>query len=482
MGSHQTTTVTTNEKFEFTAGIRKALHIMMGVGIVGLLLVYIFNPENGHARFWSNILLNTYYFTGISLFGLFIVAAAQLAYGGWHTLIKRVLISMGAFSMIGGFLLLFTLITGLLGWHNLYDHVKHILHDHHNEKYTNKHIFFNPPFWVARVLIYAIAWAALSYAFDKFFGEKNQIDPKVYKQSKLLSALFIVVFAVTESFVSWDMVMSLDPHWYSTLFGWYNFASYGCAGWAMSILLVIFLKSRGYLQAVNENHIHDLGKFLFGFSIFWTYLWFSQFMLQWYGNIPEDTNFWVKRFNTGYFKFTIFLSLIINFLFPLLFLIKRSAKRNFKMIGFGAALLFFGHYIDFFNYTAFEPVVREATHDSHHGGGHSSVSQRFTLLAEVHGEHNAPAEKAPTSDVPSHADVHLQNTAAPAHAPKHESHGSHSHATAHFATIGLGELMIFAGFLGLFLYFCFSRLSKRNLIVENDPYLEECKRLTVTWA
>src|ERR1043165_2641632 len=96
--------------------------------------------------------------------------------------------------------------------------------------------------------------------------------------------------------------MCLDAHWYSTMFGWYNFASYGCAAWAMTILLVIYLKSKGYMQRVNENHIHDLGKLLFGFSIFWTYVWFDQFMLQWFANIPEETHYWVRRFDEGYFR------------------------------------------------------------------------------------------------------------------------------------------------------------------------------------
>lgn len=476
MGTHHTATPNLNEKFEFTGSLRKVLFGMMGAGLLGLVLVFFLYPENHHGRFWSNVLTNVYYFTGISLFGLFAVAAAQLAYGGWNTLVKRILISLGSFAMIGGFLLLIILVTGLLGWHNLYEHVEHIMHDHDNEKYTNKHIFFNTKFWVLRLVVYALLWAALSYTFDKFFGEKDQTDVKVYKQSKLLAAAFIVVFAVTESFVSWDMVMSLDPHWYSTLFGWYNFASYGCAAWAMTILLVIYLKSKGYLEVVNENHIHDLGKFLFGFSIFWTYLWFSQFMLQWYGNIPEDTNFWVKRFNTGYFKFTIFLALIINFLFPLLFLIKRGAKRNFKMIGFGAALLIVGHYIDFFNYTFFEPVVCEAPKaDEHHGGEHHSANPANTVLyAEAHTDGNAHNHTA--TDAPAHAVPAAHGEEA--HGGGHAPHGE----LIHCATIGIGEILVFVGFLGLFLYMFFTRLSKRNLIIEKDPYLGENIRLNVTWS
>src|ERR1019366_5783828 len=240
---------------------------------------------------------------------------------------------------------------GLLHVHSLYEPAMKIVNARPiTPNHTTKVIYFAPVFWMGRVLLYAILWFGASKMMNSFFARTDQTDPKVYKRSKLLCAAFIVIFAVSESAISWDMIMSLDPQWYSTLFGWYNFASYGCAAWAMTILIVIFLKSKGYIQRVNENHVHDLGKLLFGFSIFWTYLWFDQFMLQWYANIPEETSFWINRFDVGYFKFTIFLTLIVNFGFPLLFLITKGAKRNFRVIGFGAALLIFGHYVDFFNY------------------------------------------------------------------------------------------------------------------------------------
>lgn len=473
MGTHHETTPNLTERFEFKDSLKKTLFAMMGAGVLGLLLVFFLYPENNHARMWSNLLTNAYYFSGIALIGLFAVSAAQLAYGGWNTLVKRIFISMSSFVMVGGFMLLFILVAGLMGWHNLYDHVKHVLHDPTNQRFTNKLLFYNYGFWIARVAVYAILWFVFSWYFDKFFGEKDQTDLKVYKNSKLLAAAFIVVFAVTESFVSWDMVMSLDPHWYSTLFGWYNFASYGCAAWAMTILIVIYLKSNGYLSVVNENHIHDLGKLLFGFSIFWTYLWFSQFMLQWYGNIPEDTNFWVKRFNTPYFKFTVFFALIINFVFPLLFLIKRSAKRSFRMIGFGAALLIVGHYVDFFNYTFFEPVVCEAKAEGH--GDHHAVSNtdNTVLYAEAaeHGKEHAATDASAHKE-----DAHAAHGEA-AHG------GGHGHGElVHCATIGIGEILVFIGFLGLFLYMMFNRLSKRNLIIEKDPYLKENIKLEVTWA
>ncbi len=454
------------DNFVFTDKLKRNLLIMMGVGALGLLFMFLLSPENHHARVWSNLLINTYYFTGIGLFGLFVVAATQLAYGGWQTLMKRIFLSMSAWVRVSGVLLILIVALGYLGVHTLYDHAKEISHlKVVPDIFTTKVIWFAPVFWFSRLIAYAGLWFFFSWYMNKFFARTDQTNPKVYKRSKLLAAAFIVTFAVTESAASWDYIMSLDPHWYSTLFGWYNFASYGCAAWGMSILLVIYLKSQGYLPKVNENHVHDLGKMLFGFSIFWTYLWFSQFMLQWYANMPEETSFWVHRFDVGYFKGTIFLSLIINFVFPLLFLIKRGNKRNFKIIGFGAALLVFGHYIDFFNYTFFEP---NRNHELVH---HASVkSDRVVLYAENH-EHKTEA----------HTD------AAPAHGKTETGHGhegghGHEAPVANFASIGLGEILVFIGFFGAFLYMFFWNLSKRPITPEDDPYLHESEKLTVVYS
>lgn len=487
------------DNFEFTDKLKKNLFIMMGVGLLGLVYVFLLYPQNSHARLWSNLLANTYYFSGIGLFGMFAVAAGTLAYGGWHILTKRIFLSLSAFTRIGGFVLVAIVVLGLLNVHTLYDHVKHIIHEPVvTPNHTTKVVYFAPVFWISRIVVYAILWFGFSWYMNKFFARTDQTDPKVYKNSKLLAAAFIVMFALTESAASWDYIMSLDPHWYSTLFGWYNFASYGCAAWAMTILLVIYLKSLGYLPKVNENHVHDLGKLLFGFSIFWTYLWFDQFMLQWYANMPEETSFWVKRFGHGYFKFTIFFALIINFVFPLIFLIKRGNKRNFKIIGFGSALLIFGHYIDFFNYTFVEP---NWNHELQHGHHAKTNTEKVVLYAanEEHAATTATTTDATTAHENTeavavevkheeakhegeHVASHGHETGAEGHQAHAEAGHGHEAPEANFASINIGEILIFIGFLGAFLYAFFSNLAKRPITPESDPYLKECEKLTVTYS
>jgi len=470
------------ETFEFTAQLKKTLFYMMGAGVLGLALIFLLYPHNSHARFWSNILANTYYFTGIGIFGMFVVSAGQIAYGGWQTLEKRIFLSLSAFARVGGFILAAVIILGLLGVHTLYDHVNHIIHlgaVKPDSEYTTKIVFFAPVFWVGRVLVYASLWFIFSVVLNNFFARTDQTDPKVYKRSKLLCAAFIVVFALTESAISWDAIMSLDTGWYSTLFGWYNFASYGCGAWAMTILIVIFLKSKGYLERVNENHVHDLGKLLFGFSIFWSYLWFDQFMLQWFANIPEETGFWVKRFGTGYFTFTIFLTLAINFAFPLLVLMTRGAKRNFKVVGFAAAMLILGHYIDFFNYTFVESgwnkeVVKEQNEAA------LKKTENAVLFAKL---------ESKGEGVASEQAAEKKMEAAPAEGKKIEkaeagkAEGEEEEKpSSNLSGIGIGELLVFTGFLGIFLFMFFNNLSKRPIIPENDPYLKENEKLEVIYS
>ncbi|MCS6819283.1 MAG: hypothetical protein RMJ53_00160, partial [Chitinophagales bacterium] len=466
------------EKFEFTDKLKKALYIAMGAGILGLVIAFFLYPQNNHSRFWSNLLLNIYYFTGIGLFGLFFVAANQLGYSGWIIVVRRVILSLSSFVLVGAPLLLLIALLTWVGAHNIYDHWLHVIKHPESipEKMTTKAIYLNLPFWTSRILIYAALWVFFTRLFSRFF-EKDLTDKKNYKISKLISAAWIVVFAVTESAVSWDMVMSIDPHWYSTLFGWYNFASYSCAGFAFAILLTIFLKSQGYLPQVNENHIHDLGKFLFGFSVFWTYLWFSQFMLQWYANIPEDTAYWVKRFSSGFFA-VIILTLLINFLLPLLVLMKRGSKRNFKTVSFVSVMVIIGHYLDFYNMIMYEPNVPAASHAEHHA---QAVSKNYHLYAANepakdvdHATSNTSSEKAGAAIAPhgkSDAAGATDHQAKPGSHHAEAAHGSHdshdAHGTpSHLAGFGLPEILIFIGFAGLFLFMFFSELSKYALINE----------------
>ena len=344
---------------------------------------------------------------------------------------------------------------------------------------NTKQTFFSSPFWTIRVVLYFVLWIFVGGAVIKAINAKNINEPTVYKRSKLMAALWIVIFAVSESFVSWDLIMGADPHWYSTLFGWYNFASYGCAAFAFTILLIIFLKSKGYLPQVNENHLHDVGKMMFGFSILWTYLWFDQFMLQWYGNIPEDTRYWVKRFDVPLFKFTIFFALTLNFVFPLLLFIKRGAKRSYKQAAFIAVVVIIGHYFDFFNMTMYEPnnaIKKETVAEA--------KKEAQAKVAAVFYAQNKTEEKAVATEKKGTDAVAEKTESKPAEA-EGKAEGKEKEEVEEvktYAGFGICEILIFTGFLGGFLLMFFNEFSKDSVFNENDPYLKESLRLHVEYA
>ena len=171
-------------------------------------------------------------------------------------------------------------------------------------------------------------------------------DMKYFNKMRTLSAIFIVTYAITSVVSSWDWLMSLDPHWFSTLYGWYVFSSMLASGFAMLILILYLLKRMGYMQHVNDEHMHDLGKYLFGFSIFWAYLWFSQYMLIWYANIPEETVYFYVRHK--YFSDVFYINLILNFVVPFLLLMTRKSKRVFGMLVPVSIIVIIGHWFDLY--------------------------------------------------------------------------------------------------------------------------------------
>ena len=190
---------------------------------------------------------------------------------------------------------------------------------------VNRHIF-----WVG--------FRKRSLEEDKIGG--TEIHFKNYKKG----ALFLVFFAVFSSTSSWDWLMSIDVHWFSTLYGWYVFAGMWCSAMVVLVLLALYLKKLGYLPKVNESHIHDIGKWTFATSFLWSYLWFSQFMLIWYANIPEETTYYITRFED--FQVLYFTMFLINFAFPMLLLMSRDAKRHAGILTFVGLVILAGHWLD----------------------------------------------------------------------------------------------------------------------------------------
>lgn len=303
-------------------------------------------------RPWSALYIASFFFFMIALGCLAFYAIQYAAQAGWSPVLFRVMEAITAYLPVASVIVFILLLLSAF-------HVNHIFHwmdpelvnpesDHYDKIIAGKSGYLNVPFFLARAAIYLLGWNLY-----RWISRKNSIaddtaeDHSYFKKNFKLSAGFLVFFIVTESMMSWDWIMSFDPHWFSTLFGWYVFAGMMVCAITTIAIITIYLKSKGYLEYVNDSHIHDLAKFMFGFSIFWTYLWFSQFMLIWYANIPEEVTYFVTRIED--YKLPFFGMIVMNFIFPLLLLMNSDYKRKNWFVIMAGIVILAGHYIDIFN-------------------------------------------------------------------------------------------------------------------------------------
>jgi hypothetical protein len=318
--------------------------ILMAIGIFSIALAFV---SDSH-RAWSSLLLGNHYFLVISLAAVFFMAIQYVGEAGWSVVVSRVFQAIGSYLWIPGLVMIFIF---LAGHHDLYHWTHAELHDKASPEYDpiidHKSGYLNMPFFIIRMVLYVAIWSGFAI-FIRKESLKADLDGNIshYRKNVRNAAAFLVLFAVTSSTSSWDFMMSLDPHFFSTLFGWYNFASMFTASLSVICMMTIYLKSKGYLENVNSNHLHNIGLFMFGFSVFWTYLWFAQFMLIWYANLPEEVAWFVERFT--HYRVLIALNIIINFFFPFLTLMSRDSKRKTTYLLVAAIAMFIGHWIDFF--------------------------------------------------------------------------------------------------------------------------------------
>jgi len=296
---------------------------------------------------WAAFYVACIFFLLLSVGVMAFYAIQYAAQAGWSPILFRVMEGITAYMLPGSIIFFGVLVLSALHFNHLFVWMdaKVVAED---ALIQGKSGWLNVPFFLIRAALFLGLWLFFRYRMRKnSIAQDGTTDLSFYKKNFKLAATFLVIFIVTESMMSWDWIMSVDPHWYSTLFGWYVFASFFVSGITAIALITLYLKSKGYLEKVNTSHIHDLAKFMFGISIFWTYLWFSQFMLIWYSNIPEEVTYYVTRIEQ--YNLPFFGMLAMNFIFPLLILINTDFKRLSWIVVMAGIVILFGHYIDFFN-------------------------------------------------------------------------------------------------------------------------------------
>ncbi|MEZ4907604.1 MAG: hypothetical protein R2771_08210 [Saprospiraceae bacterium] len=398
-------------RFEFKSRLRIILAIGMAIGLISLIIQFFVTADDYKSQFWGDVLLNNTFFMGMSLMALFTLSAFITAWAGWYTVFRRLLEVFNVFLLPGAIIMLLLAIGNYLGWHHLYlwsD--SHMVE--HDSVIQGKSAFLNNNMYLIATIVFVGIWLGFRWklkSLTKLEEAGVRGDFSYHRKMRNWSAVFLPIAGYTSAILIWLWIMSVEVHWYSTLYAWYTAASWFVAMISLFIIVLIYLKKNGYFELVTMEHIHDLGKFLFAFSIFWTYLFFDQYMLIWFGNVGEETAHF-KLQQTEY-PFLFFTILVMNFVIPFLGLMINTAKKTYWVLLTVAVITFLGHWFDM--YLNLKPYVAEGVHH---------------LTGQAH-------EVFPFPNV------------------------------LEFATM--------IGFLSLFVYLVLNALSKVELVPENDPYLEE---------
>jgi hypothetical protein len=336
-------------EFKITKKSKTLTTVLMSVGVLFTVLGIALNMGDHHliTRVMASGLINGFYFFAIGLGALFFLALQYATETGWYASVKRVIEAVAGFLPFGmGILAVVLLAITLLDGAHVYSWMDAEVVKH-DEIIKGKSAYLNKPFFWIRTVVYMSVYFIYWRGFKKrSLQEDKEGGTAIHFLNYKKSAVFLVFFAVFSSSSAWDWLMSVDVHWFSTLYGWYIFAGMWCSAMTVLVMLTLYLKKLGYLPNVNDSHIHDLAKWTFATSFLWSYLWFSQFMLIWYANLGEEVVYYMTRIK--YFKVLYFGMFFINFAFPMLILMSRDAKRHAGILTMVGVIILIGHWLDIY--------------------------------------------------------------------------------------------------------------------------------------
>jgi hypothetical protein len=337
-GNHGSHEIRNPGPFEVSGGIKTLFLIFVAIGIASFAYGITQDPH----RAWAGFLLNHFYFMSLGLGGLFIAAIQWLTSAMWSAPIRRVAESFTAYLPVA-------VVTGVIlyfGIHHLYiwDDSSLVAGD---LVLKGKAGWLSKNSFVIRDVVAIIIWILFAKKMiGNSIAQDTSKDVGLTLKNRSLSPMFLIIFGLSFTMAAFDLLMSLDPHWYSTMFGVYCFAGLFYSSLALTCLITLYFRSKGKLDGiVNENHLHDLGKFMFAFTVFWAYIGFSQFMLIWYANLPEETGYFIHRFHGCWMYVSIFL-LVGKFMVPFFLLLPRDSKRSDKMLAIVGVWMMVAQWID----------------------------------------------------------------------------------------------------------------------------------------
>lgn len=351
-----------DERYEFTGKIKTWCLIAIVIGVI-TILAGIFT---GHTqRTFANLLVMGYYFACVCAAGAMFIAIQYAAQAGWSASVLRVPQAFAKTLPYAAVVLVGIVALGLFTTHTVNvdgkDHIEPYLYARWATKdlvvkgsgiydpvIHGKSGYLNIPFFLLRMAGMLACYSVFAWILVKYSNKEDELGGmKYYKKSYLVSAIFLAIFGFTVPVFAFDTTMSVEARWFSTMFGWYNLAGLWVSGLAVMTLVFIYLKKQGYFSWFTENHMHNMGLFMFAFSVFWTYTWFAQFLLTYYANIPEEAAYFYRRWEPD-FKFWFWLNIVLNFGAPLLILMSRDSKRYMTSLKVMAIILIVGHWLDYF--------------------------------------------------------------------------------------------------------------------------------------
>ena len=296
-------------------------------------------------RTWHAFLTSSLFVLFISLGGVFFTSIQHVTKAGWSVNIRRLMEGFSAYLPFGFLFALALLFSGdyLYSWFNKDIVAGDYLLQH-------KAGYLNWTFFLIRLIVFFAIWILFSKKLNTLSLDQDKTgDPELTNKSIPYSVAFLILFTLSFSFFCFDTLMSLEPHWFSTIFAVYNFSGLFQSFLAVLILVIIYLRRTGVVdkKLMNENHLHDLGKFLFGFVIFWAYIAFSQYMLIWYANLPEEAIYYLPR-STGAWKWVSISLILFKFIVPFLFLLPRWVKRDEGALIIASLLILVMQYVDLY--------------------------------------------------------------------------------------------------------------------------------------